>query len=61
MDQTLVDLSAIPEAQIGDRVLLWGENELGVLKVEEAAKWMGTITYEVTCALGARIPRVYIK
>lgn len=61
MDQTLVDLNAIPEAQIGDDVLLWGQSEIGVLKVEQVAKWMGTITYEVTCALGSRVPRVYVQ
>ncbi len=60
MDQTLVDITNIPAARIGDDVLLWGTWGKDTLKVEEVAKWIGTITYEVTCALGCRVPRIYI-
>lgn len=60
MDQVLVDVTDIPGASVGDDVLLWGQKGTDVLKVEEVASWMESITYEVTCALGRRIPRVYI-
>jgi len=60
MDQILVDLTDIPSAKIGDEVLLWGKKGKNALKVEEVAAWCETITYDVTCALGRRVPRVYI-
>lgn len=59
MDQVLVDVTDIPGACVGDDVLLWGKKGDDVLKVEEVASWMQTITYEVTCALGRRVPRIY--
>ena len=59
MDQVLVDVTDIPGASVGDEVLLWGKKGNDVLKIVEVAGWMETITYEVTCALGRRIPRVY--
>jgi len=59
MDQVLVDVTDIPGASVGDEVLLWGKKGNDILKAEEVAGWMGTITYELTCALGRRIPRVY--
>ncbi|MBN1903006.1 alanine racemase [Candidatus Sumerlaeota bacterium] len=61
MDQVLVDVTDIPAASIGDDVLLWGQNGNDTLKVEEVASWMDTITYEVTCALGKRVPRIYMN
>lgn len=52
MDMLSVDLSALPDADIGSRVILWGEG----MPVEEVAKAAGTISYELLCALAARVP-----
>lgn len=60
MDQTLVDVTHIPEAEVGDDVLLWGKMGKDVLKVEEVSQWAETITYDITCSLGSRVPRVYV-
>ena len=54
MDMLCVDLSALPEAVIGSRVTLWGDG----LPVDEVAKVAGTISYELLCALAARVPVV---
>jgi alanine racemase len=54
MDMLSVDLSALPDADIGSRVILWGEG----MPVEEVAKSAGTISYELLCALAARVPVV---
>ncbi|MEQ1592137.1 MAG: alanine racemase [Thiobacillaceae bacterium] len=54
MDMLCVDLGGIPEAQIGSPVVLWGES----LPVEEVAHTAGTISYELLCALAARVPVV---
>lgn len=54
MDMLTVDLSALPAAAVGSRVTLWGES----LPVEEVAHAAGTISYELLCALTARVPVV---
>ncbi len=52
MDMMTVDLSALPAAAVGSSVTLWGEG----LPVEEVAHAAGTISYELLCALTARVP-----
>lgn len=54
MDMLSVDLSAIPDAKPGSKVVLWGEG----LPVDDVAKAAGTISYELLCALAARVPVV---
>lgn len=53
MDQFMVDLTEIPEAQEGDEVILFGEG----LPLEELADIVGTISYELACQVSARVPR----
>jgi alanine racemase len=55
MDMLAVDLSELPDTDIGSRVTLWGAG----LPVEEVASAAGTISYELTCALTARVPVKY--
>lgn len=55
MDMLSVDLSELPGADIGSPVTLWGAG----LPVEEVAKSAGTISYELMCALTARVPVKY--
>jgi alanine racemase len=52
MDMLSVDLSALPDADVGSRVILWGEG----LPVDEVARAAGTISYELLCALAPRVP-----
>jgi alanine racemase len=52
MDMLSVDLSTLPDTDIGSRVTLWGSG----LPVEEVARAAGTISYELLCALAARVP-----
>ena len=54
MDMLGVDLSALPDAAVGSRVTLWGEG----MPVDEVAHAAGTISYELLCALAARVPVV---
>jgi alanine racemase len=55
MDMLCVDLREQPRAQPGDPVVLWGEG----LPVETVAELAGTISYELLCGVGARVPRIY--
>ena len=52
MDMLYADLSGLPQADIGSAVTLWGEG----LPVEEVARAAGTVSYELLCALTARVP-----
>ena len=54
MDMLCVDLSAIPQADVGSNVVLWGEG----MPVEEVARAAGTVSYELMCALTSRVPIV---
>ena len=55
MDMTMVDVTHIPEAAEGDEVILFGKE----LPVEELARALQTIPYEVLTNLSARLKRVY--
>lgn len=56
MDMLTVDLSTVPGAKIGSPVTLWGEG----LPVDEVAAAAGTISYELLCAVAARVPMVEV-
>jgi len=52
MQLTAVDLSAVPEASVGDEVFVLGGEGVNAISADELAAWWGTITYEVFCLLG---------
>ena len=61
MDQFMVDVSEIPEAKVDTEVTLIGEDGNDRISMEEVADWCGGFHYEISCDLGKRIPRVYLK
>lgn len=52
MDMLYVDLTMLPDAGVGSKVVLWGEG----LPIEDVARSAGTVSYELMCALTARVP-----
>jgi alanine racemase len=56
MDLTIVDLSAAPQAALGDEAILLGERQ----GAADIARQCGTITYEVLCGISKRVPRLYL-
>lgn len=60
MDFTPVDVTDIPEAKVGDPVLILGEWQNQAIRVEEIADLEGTIPYEILCRLSERIQRIYL-
>lgn len=56
MDSICVDLRQLPDAEVGDTVVLWGEG----LPVEEIAEAAGTIPYEILCSVTSRVVFHYI-
>lgn len=59
MDQMLADVGNLP-VKLGDEVVLIGSQGKNKITAEELAALSGTIPYEIVCALGNRIPRLYI-
>jgi alanine racemase len=59
MDQIMIQLDGVPRAREGDEVVLIGKQEEACITAEDVAKIWKTINYEVTCAISARVPRVY--
>ena len=58
MDLTVVDISHLPDAIIGDEVVLLGEQNGQRVSADDHARWAETIPYEILCAISARVPRV---
>jgi len=59
MDQSMVNLGPATSVRVGDPVTLIGRDGDEEITVNEWAKALGTITYEVTCQINARVERVY--
>ena len=60
MDHCMIDLSAAPDAAIGDEIVVYGNGDDGAITVEEAAGIRGTVVEEVLSNLSPRLPRVFI-
>ena len=61
MDQIMVDLGPDCDATIGDEVVLFGRQGDAEITVTELADLVGTINYELVCAVSARVPRIYLN
>ena len=61
MDQFMVDVTDIPEAEEEDEVTLIGRDGGDQISVEELARLGGGFHYELICDLGKRVPRVYLR
>lgn len=65
MDQTMLDITDVPGASVGDEVVLFGMAGDGVndyggsIAIDEMASMLETISYEVVCTVGSRVSRVY--
>jgi alanine racemase len=57
MEKTVVSVTHIPEAAMGDEVVLLGKQGHDVISAEEIAKWLDTSNYEVVCGVLPRVPR----
>jgi alanine racemase len=59
MDNITVDLGPAGRAAVGEEAVLIGRQGDERILAEEVARRLGTINYEVTCGISARVPRVY--
>ena len=56
MDQCMVKIDKDIDIKIGDEVIIFGE---GNRSIEDIAKDLGTINYEIVCMVSRRVDRVY--
>lgn len=61
MDQCMVDVTDVPNVKIGDEVIIMGSDGNNTILADDIAEATGTINYEITCAFGQRLPKVYVK
>jgi alanine racemase len=61
MDQTMVDVTRIPGAAIGDEVVLLGRQGAESIDAWELADLTDSIPWEVLCAISTRVPRVMVE
>jgi alanine racemase len=60
MDLTSIDVTGMPEVQVGDAVTLLGKEGDVSIDAQEIAKLAGTISYSVLCGIHARVKRIYV-
>jgi len=61
MDLTLADVTEVKGVSEGDEAVVIGEQGTLRITAEEVAAQVGTLSYEVTCGLSGRVPRVYLR
>ncbi|HEX6594219.1 MAG TPA: alanine racemase [Bacillota bacterium] len=61
LDQTMIDVTHIPNVSVGDDVVLIGTMDAEEIMTYDVARWMGSIVDEVTSSLTERILRQYLK
>jgi alanine racemase len=60
MDLTMLDVTDVPNAELGDIVTVYGKDGGDAIVVSEVAREIGTVTSDLLCALGRRVPRYYV-
>lgn len=61
MDQCMVNVTHIPDVDVGDEAVLFGRQGDAEITADELAGWLGTINYEITCMVNHRVPRIYVR
>ncbi len=59
MDWTTVDVTDVPGVTVGTPVVIIGISGQESMKAEDIAAATGTISYEITCGMNARVKKVY--
>lgn len=63
MDISVADVTDVPDATVGDQVIVLGRTDSGVgsIGAAEYGAWSGLSEYEVTCGISKRVPRLYVS
>jgi len=60
MDLTALDVTSVPDAQLGDVISIYGKDKNDAIHVSDVAREIGTVTSDLLCALGRRVPKYYL-
>jgi len=60
MDLTTLDVTDLPDVKLGDVVTIYGKDGNDAMVVSDIAREIGTVTSDLLCALGRRVPRYYL-
>ena len=60
MDQCMIDVTHVPYVRMGDEVTIMGRDGIYEILADDIARATGTINYEIVCAFGQRLPKVYV-
>jgi len=60
MDLTTLDVTDVSDVALGDVVTIYGKDGNAEIRVSDVAGEIGTVTSDLLCALGRRVPRYYI-
>jgi alanine racemase len=60
MDLTMLDVTDVPGVALGDVVTIYGKDGKASIEVSDAAREIGTVTSDLLCALGRRVPKYYL-
>ncbi|MBQ3465411.1 MAG: alanine racemase [Firmicutes bacterium] len=60
MDQCMIDVTNVPYVRVGDEVTIMGRDGIYEVSADDIAAATGTINYEIACAFGQRLPKVYV-
>lgn len=61
MDYSMIDVTEIKGVETGDEVVLYGRQGEDMIPVDEVASLLGTISYELLCAVDKRVSRFYMQ
>ena len=61
MDRCFIDVTNLPDVEIGSEVVLFGNQDNETISIESAAELIGTIPYEVVCNAGTKTPKKMYK
>ncbi len=61
MDHLMLDVTGVKGARVGDEVVIYGRQGPEEITVEEVAGCLGTVNYELLCAISRRVPRLYLR
>lgn len=59
MDQTMLDVGCLPDVRVGDEVVVLGSQGNSPIAVDEIAKYLNTISYEILTGISHRVARIY--
>ena len=61
MDVTMIDVTDVEGAAIGEVATIYGTDGREILPANRVARGVGTVTSDLLCAVSQRVPRLYVR